>query len=45
MISIKNCINYGHNKNVGLFKFQSGDRKLINAQTGFNFKTLINGKL
>ena len=45
-ISIKNCMNYDHNKNFGLFKFQSGyrniyfnspkgySRKIINAQTG-----------
>ena len=44
-ISIKNCMNYDHNKNFGLFKFQSGyrtlylngpkgySRKIINAQT------------
>jgi len=46
-ISVKNCMNYDNNKNVGLFKFQSGyrklyfkspkgySRKIIKAQTGF----------
>jgi len=46
-ISIKNGLNYDHNKNVGLFKFQSGyrtlylncpkgySRKIINAQTEY----------
>jgi len=48
-ISIKNCINYDHNKKFGLLKFQSGYRKLylnspkgysqkiINTQTGYNY--------
>ena len=40
-ISIKNGMNYANNKYFGLFKFQSGYRKLylnsraiVNAQTG-----------
>jgi len=43
-ISIKNRMNYDQNKKIGLFKFQSGyrklylnspySRKIINAQTG-----------
>ena len=45
-ITVKDCMKYDHNKNVGLFKFQSGyrtfylnspkgyTRKIINAQTG-----------
>ena len=38
-ISIKNCINYDHNKNVGLFKLQSGYRKLyLNSPKGYSRK-------
>ena len=32
-ISIKTCMNYDHSTNFGLFKFQSGYRKIIKAQT------------
>jgi len=40
-ISIKNCMNYGHNKNVGLFKFQSGYRKLyLNSPKGISRKKI-----
>ena len=38
-ISVKNCMNYDHNKNVGLFKFQSGYRKLhLNNPKGYSRK-------
>jgi len=40
-MSIKNCMNYGYNKNVGLFKFQSGYRKLyLNSLKGYSPKIL-----
>ena len=36
-ISIKNCMNYDHNKFFGLFKFQSGYRKLyLNSPKGYS---------
>jgi len=40
-ISIKNCMNYDHNKNVGIFKFQSGYRKLyLNSPKGYSRKII-----
>jgi len=50
-----NCMNYDHNKNFGLFKFQSGyrkyylnslkgySRKIINTQTALVIKPRFNG--
>ena len=40
-ISIKNWINYDHNKNFGLFKFQSGYRKIyLNSPKGYSQKII-----
>ena len=40
-ISIKNCMNYDHNRNFGLFKFQSGYSKLyLNSPKGFSRKII-----
>jgi len=40
-ISVKNCMNYDHNKNVGLFKFPSGYRKLyLNSPKGYSQKII-----
>jgi len=40
-ISIKNCMNYDHNTNFGLFKFQSGNRKLyLNSPKGYSRKII-----
>ena len=40
-ISVKNCMNYDHNKNVGLFKFRSGYRKLyLNSPEGYSRKII-----
>jgi len=43
-ISIKNCMNYDHNKSFGLFKFPSGCRKLyLNSPNGYS-KKIINAQ-
>ena len=40
-ISIKNCINYDHNKKFGLFKFQSSYRKLyLDSSKGYSWKII-----
>jgi len=40
-ISIKNCMNYDHNKMFGLFKFLSGYRKLyLNSPKGYSRKII-----
>ena len=40
-ISIKNCMNYDHNKMFGLFKCQSGYRKLyLNSPKGYSRKII-----
>ena len=44
-ISIKNCMSYDQNKTFGLFKFQSGYRKLyLNSPKGYSRK-LINAQI
>ena len=41
-ISIKNCIYYDHNKEFGLFKNNSGYRKLyLNSPKGYSRKIII----
>jgi len=40
-ISIKNCMSYDQNKTFGLFKFQSGYRKLnFNSPKGYSQKII-----
>jgi len=40
-IPFKNWMNYDHNKNVGLSKFQSGYRKLyLNSLNGYSLKII-----
>jgi len=40
-ISIKNCMNYDHKKIFGLFKFQSGYRKLyLSSPKGYSRKII-----
>ena len=40
-ISNVNCMNYDHNKNVGLFEFHSGYRKFyLNSPEGYSGKII-----